>query len=170
MGLAVRLPDYLDKTLQASFLFWAAKKLFPFLQAKLPDLSRQPAASLEPADTSLQPAPPSGSPVPSPGVQEPSAQESIQAPGNGAATDNIPKGKKEAFEEKLLAFIQNQGQATTAELAVALDTARRTINRYAGGLISRGLLEKSGRYKAPVYRLKKGGRTPRKVESVNPRR
>jgi len=31
---------------------------------------------------------------------------------------------------------------------------------HAEDLIVRGLLEKSGRYKSPVYRLKKGGQAP----------
>ncbi len=97
--------------------------------------------------------------VEEPGVLRPPAEaQDLVVPGPEVVRPGItPEADPEdevALEEKILAYIGHHGQANTGELAKALGVTTRAVNYCQQKLLSEGRLERAGKGRATVYKLR----------------
>jgi hypothetical protein len=164
------MPLYLDQTLAACALLWMAQKLVGMFLRRSQSLPLTSNPTLltrpEPLDVLVVARPKGVERAPNFGRDAPpSPLSNITLPSDPITTKATtppassrrktgPKPAKEELEKKLMDFIQLKGQAQTGDLVVALGAARRTINRCLDKLLSEGRLERQGKARAAVYRVK----------------
>ncbi len=138
------MPDYLDKTLAVCFLLWLDQKI-------VNSILRNRQAIVVANPVRIPKAPVETIPLPSKDVMEEKNQLKLIVP----VKQELPNDQSLAeLEEKILKYIRRHEKAGTAELVKALRVPPRTVNYWQKKLLSNGRLERVGKGKAAVYRLK----------------